>query len=136
MKPDLTRPVDFTTYNGTDKVCTRRGVEWHKFTETVPGNQPIAGYFNEHKHGLYITTATWGLNERYYLDKKDYSDLDLFYALPEKVEKTFWIVVTSWELKRKKISEDSKLHKSEEDARLAGYPDNSQIVPITLLVEE
>jgi len=33
MKPDLTRPVDFTTYNGTDKICTRMGLPWRSFGE-------------------------------------------------------------------------------------------------------
>ena len=129
MKPDLTRPVGFTTYNGTDKVCTRDGHPWHKFTEEVLGDLPVAGYVEigkGQKLGLWSKRGCF----HYY---KIESVFDLFYALPEKVEKTFWIMVAKYEIKNRRIECD--LYDSKKLAELhnaEGY----QIVPITLTVEE
>jgi len=128
MKPDLTRPVDFVTYNGTDKVCTRGGLPWRSLGEVKSKifGRAFAGAIMTIEG--YEAVCAWNFVGRFYIDAT--SVFDLFYALPEKVEKTFWIVVTDEEIRNR------QLEKTNLNENKIFYPGPAQIVPITVLVEE
>ncbi len=130
MKPDLKRPVDFTTYNGTDNVCTRDGRAWRSLGEIKSSFFAIVGAML-HSNG-FETAYVW--SEKGRKNDSEERGTDLFYALPEKVEKTFWILVTNAEIKNKRMS--SILYESREEAQPKVHHKSIQIAPITVLVEE
>ena len=78
--------------------------------------------------------TVYGWDDKGRMDQEE-RDHDLFYALPEKVEKTFWVIIMSNE-KDGYFFVDPTLYKSKEDAQSQEYPQCPQIVPITVLVEE
>lgn len=129
MKPDLTRPVDFTTYNGTDKVCTRAGWPWRSLGGIKQSLFIVIGAVM-HPNGF---ETVYGWDDKGRMDQEE-RDHDLFYALPEKVEKTFWIVVADTEISRRELG-FSQMYTNRDEALLDCVP-TDQIVPITVLVEE
>lgn len=132
MKPDLTRPVAFATYNGTDKVCTRSGLPWRGLGEIKSSLFVMAGAML-HPNG-FETVSVWNARGRIG-DREERGD-DLFYALPEKIEKTFWILISHSEIGKRKIG-SSRIYESKRDAEVDIVKSPFiQIVPITLLVEE
>ena len=127
MKPDLTRPVDFTTYNGTDKVCTRDGRPWRSLGKIKNSLFIIIGAVL-HPNGF---ETVYGWDDKGRMDEREERGNDLFYALPEKVEKTFWIVVADKEIRNGQLEKTILYEKKIKTPR-----NDTQIASITVLVEE